>query len=180
MLEPELGHSPFENSADDKSRDGYTPSYPIFSGVKDPMVRALAAMVVGCDACPKGVVGSGPKDAHELLSRHSDKSGTELHEELAREIAGMKGSTVIDKDAVLCLAQSLVFEKTHDGGYVHGTPPPTLASILKISLPTRQESLTVRLLRLAKATMVIHMCFFQLKVLVLATCAKQKCASSVK
>jgi hypothetical protein len=35
-------------------RDGNTPSYPIFSSVKDPMVRALLAVVVGCDACPGG------------------------------------------------------------------------------------------------------------------------------
>lgn len=132
VLKPELeDHSPFEKSAVDKNLDGHTPSYPIFSGVKDPMVRALAALVVGCDACPKGVAGSGPKDAHEMLLRHSDKSGTQLHEELAREIASMQGSSVKDKDAVLCLAQSLVFEKTHDGGYVHGISPSTLGQYLK-------------------------------------------------
>ena len=131
LLETELGHSPFENSTVHKNRDGYTPSYPIFSGVKDPMVRALAAMVVGCDACPKGVAGSGPKDAYELLRKHSNKSGTELHQALAHDISSMKGSSVKDKDAVLCLAESLLYEKTHDGGYVHGAPPLELGRYLE-------------------------------------------------
>jgi hypothetical protein len=33
----------------------------------------------------------------------------------------MKGAIVKDKDAVLCLAKSILYEKTHDG-YVHLSP----------------------------------------------------------
>lgn len=44
-LELELGHSHFEKSTANKNRDGHTPFYFIFSGVKDPTVQALAALV---------------------------------------------------------------------------------------------------------------------------------------
>ena len=58
ILRPKLGRSPF-----DQTKGGRIPERPIFSGVHDPMTRALMAMVVGCDACPGGVAGSGPKAA---------------------------------------------------------------------------------------------------------------------
>jgi hypothetical protein len=44
ILKIKIGHSPFDN---DKNVDGRIPAYPIFSGVEDPMVRALTAMLVG-------------------------------------------------------------------------------------------------------------------------------------
>jgi len=44
ILHPKLGHSPFKG--------GRIPKHPIFSGVDDPMTRALVAMLPGCDACP--------------------------------------------------------------------------------------------------------------------------------
>lgn len=47
ILSTKLGHSPFEKR--DKHFKGRTPSYPIFSRVEDPMVRALLAVLVGCD-----------------------------------------------------------------------------------------------------------------------------------
>jgi hypothetical protein len=87
-----------------KAHDGIVPRYPVFSGIQDPMVRALVGLLVGCDPCPKGVVNSGPKAAFELLQRHSDKSGKALHETLAGDISNMTGSSVAEKDAVLCLA----------------------------------------------------------------------------
>ena len=39
--------------------DGSIPKYPIFNGITDPIVRALLAMIVGCNACPGGAKGSG-------------------------------------------------------------------------------------------------------------------------
>ena len=58
LLQPRLGHSPFSS---DEKKDGTVPLYPVFNGVKDPIVRALIAMMLGCDACPGGIPGIGPK-----------------------------------------------------------------------------------------------------------------------
>ena len=33
----------------------------------------------------------------------------------------MKGAIVKDRDTVLCLSKSILYQKTHDG-YVHGSP----------------------------------------------------------
>jgi hypothetical protein len=50
ILKTKLGHSPCDNK---KSVNGRVPAYSLFSDVKDPMVCALTAMLVGCDACQK-------------------------------------------------------------------------------------------------------------------------------
>ena len=101
---------------------GRVPTYPIFSGVDDPMVRALLALLVGCDACPGGVKGKGPMVAFKLLKKYGNKlSGGALHEKLADDISTMKGASVDDKDAALCLAKSLLYKKTNDG-YIHNSP----------------------------------------------------------
>ena len=116
ILCPKLGHSPFE-----KRFNGRVPQYPVFSGIVDPMIRALLAMLVGCDACPGGVNNKGPKAALELLKKHDALSGPDLHTALAQDISTMAGAVVKDKDAVLCLAKSILYEKT-GRGYVHGPP----------------------------------------------------------
>jgi hypothetical protein len=121
ILKTKLGHSPFN---DKRSVDGRVQLYPFFSDVKDPLLRALTAILLGCDAYPKGVEGAGPKVAHELLEKHRRLSGVELHNALAGAISIIKGATVRDKAAVLCLMKSLVYEKTDDGycRYVHDSP----------------------------------------------------------
>jgi hypothetical protein len=123
FLNPKLGHSPFVrmNSKAD-SLDGNIPKYPIFSGIKDPMVQALAGMVVSCDACPKEVENSRPVAVNMLLKKYADKSGAALHDALADDIIKVKGCTIDDKEALMCLAESLQYEKTQDGGYIHGKP----------------------------------------------------------
>jgi hypothetical protein len=115
ILQPKLGRSPFE------ANGGRIPEHPVFSGVNNPKVRALIAMVLGCDACPGGVIGSGPKTVSVLLKKHSDLSGNNLHDALAEEISSMNDAIVKDKHAVLCLARSILYEKTNNG-YVHGKP----------------------------------------------------------
>lgn len=59
-----------------------------FVGEADPMVRALLAMVVGCDACPGGVDGVGPQKALDLFNGtdKSNLSGAALHDKLAEAI----------------------------------------------------------------------------------------------
>jgi len=130
LLNPKLGYSLFAKSNDNKSIDGKVPKYPIFSGIKDPMVRALAGMIVGCDACPKGVKGSGAAAAYNLLLKHSDKNGTALHDALADDILKMKSCTLKDKETLVCLAESILYEKTNDG-YIHGKSPAVLGKFLE-------------------------------------------------
>ena len=43
------------------------PKYPLFDGVKDPQIRALIAIALGCDALPGGVPGLGASSLHNLL-----------------------------------------------------------------------------------------------------------------
>jgi hypothetical protein len=59
--------------------------------------------------------------AKDFLDKHCNLSGVKLHEALAEAISLMKGAIVKDKDAVLCLAKSILYEKMHNG-YVHGSP----------------------------------------------------------
>ena len=61
------------------------------------------------------------KVAKDLLDKHCNLSGVELHDALAEAISTTKGAIVKDKDAVLCLSKSILYQKTHDG-YVHGSP----------------------------------------------------------
>ena len=120
-MQPELGYSPFDSDEADKHRDTNVPKYPIFSGVNDPMVQALAGLFVSCDPCPKGVIGSGAKVTYELLQKYANKSSSELYDALAHNICQMNGSSLKDNTAVLCLADSILYKKTNNGGYVHGT-----------------------------------------------------------
>eukprot|EP00957_Ditylum_brightwellii_P100747 7678910-Ditylum_brightwellii.AAC.1 len=108
--------------------DGSSPDYPAFNGVHGQLVRALLAMTVGCDTCPGGVKGCGPKVASKLLLKHNDKVDTSLHNALATDIANLNNAPIKDKDATLCLCRSIIFEKTGDGehDYVYGIAPEIL------------------------------------------------------
>jgi 5'-3' exonuclease len=78
-------------------------------------------VLLGCDACPNGVEGAGPKVAKDLLDKYCYLSGVMLHDALAEAISTMKGAIVKDKESVLCLAKSILYEKTNDG-WIHGRP----------------------------------------------------------
>ena len=113
ILQPKIDRSPFDN--------GRVPQYPLFSGQKDPMVRALIALLVGCDACPGGVDGMGPKVAHELLTKNSSLSGTVLHDKLAEFISSSKNARIKEKTAVMAAAKSILYERTNHG-YIYDAP----------------------------------------------------------
>jgi len=116
IIRPKLDRSPFE-----KEGKGRVPDYPIFSGVKDPMVRALLSVCIGCDAVPGGVKGMGPKATSELISRYNALPGPILHNKLADDIRNAKDAVISEGEAVLCLAKSLLYEKTNNG-YMYGAP----------------------------------------------------------
>ena len=67
LLSKNLSHSPFSSHG---KNDGTVPTYPIFNGVNDPIARALIAMMLGCDACPGGIKGFGPRAAFDMLVAH--------------------------------------------------------------------------------------------------------------
>ena len=97
------------------------PKFPLFDGVTDPNMRALIALALGCDALPGGVPGVGASSLHNILSTCNNSS--EAHVELATKLANQKKALVKEPKALLCLANSLVYEKTKsDVGYMHGIP----------------------------------------------------------
>ena len=147
ILSPKIDHSPFE-----VARGGCIPTLPIFSGISDPMTRALLAIVVGCDACPGGVVGLGPKAASKLFEQHSELSGPTLHNTLAEAISNMSGAIVKDKCAVLCLAKSIMYERANSRYDVHKSPM-CWNDTLRILLIVKQKLLMVLPLQHAKDAM---------------------------
>jgi hypothetical protein len=97
------------------------PKFPLFDGVTDPKMRALIALALGCDALPGGVPGVGASSLHNLLSACNNSS--EMHVELATKLATEKKAVLKQPSAILCLVNSLVYEKTNsDVGYMHSIP----------------------------------------------------------
>ena len=98
------------------------PKYPLFSGVHNPKIRALIALALGCDALPGGVPGVGAKSLHDLLGTcNLDSSG--MYVELASKITSQKKAVIRDPQALLCLANSLIYEKTtSEIGYMYDPP----------------------------------------------------------
>jgi hypothetical protein len=99
------------------------PKYPLFNEVEDPKMRALMALALGCDALPWGVPGVGASSLHNLLQACNWNDSQDLHLEFATKLASLKKSVVRDPNALLCLANSLVYEKTtSEIGYMHHAP----------------------------------------------------------
>lgn len=97
------------------------PKFPLFDGVADHKMRALIALALGCDALPGGIPGIGASSLHNLIVTCNCSS--EGHVELATKLAAQKKALLKDPNALLCLANSLVYEKTtSDVGYMHGIP----------------------------------------------------------
>lgn len=99
------------------------PKFPLFDRVKNPTVWALIGIALGCDALPGGVPGVGTSSLYNLLDtcHWDDLSG--VHVELATKLANQKKAVVKDPQALLCLANSLIYERTSSGiGYMFGAP----------------------------------------------------------
>ena len=101
ILAPRLRYFPFLKDKDSDA-DGRVPTNQIFSRENNPMIWALLMMIVGCDACTKGVVDSDPKAAEKLLKKHHDASKSEavFHAALAKNISTMNGSMLKNKEVV--------------------------------------------------------------------------------
>lgn len=99
------------------------PKFPLFNGVEDPTTRALIALALGCDALPGGVAGVGTSSLHNLLGTCNWDDLAGVHVELAKKLACQKKSLVKDPAALLCLANSLIYEKTNSAiGYMYAIP----------------------------------------------------------
>lgn len=117
ILRPTIGRDVFDRE----------PKHPIFDGEYNPKVRALCAVALGCDALPQGIPGFGPAKIDKLLARAQEQVEDNLDEEeycdkIAQAIAGHQNARVKDKDAIVCLANSLIFETTCGGRFIHGRP----------------------------------------------------------
>ena len=117
ILRPTIGRDVFDSE----------PKYPIFDGEYNPRVRALCAVALGCDALPQGIPGFGPAKIDKLLAQAQVQVEDKLDEEeycdkIAQAIASHQNARVKDKNAIICLANSLIFETTCGGRYMHGRP----------------------------------------------------------
>ena len=97
------------------------PKFPLFDGVNDPKMRALIAIALGCDALPGGVPGVGAASLSNLLTMCSNH--VLIHEKFAEILCEQRRAIVKDPQALLCIAHSLLYEKTNsDYGYMFGAP----------------------------------------------------------
>ena len=53
------------------------PPHPVFEGITDMKTRALIAVIIGCDVCPGGVDGIGPKVVDDKLKEMKEKNKNE-------------------------------------------------------------------------------------------------------
>jgi len=101
----------------------HRPKYPLFDGMKNHLLRALIAVALGSDAWPGGIRSFGPKAADDALkaidNMYSDDD--ERNELFLSKLVEYAGCDVKDKSAILCFAQSLIYE-TSTVGYIHGPP----------------------------------------------------------
>ena len=96
---------------------------PLFDGVSNPRMQALIAIALGCDALPGGVPGIGAGTLHKLLSACNWNDPLGVHVELAAKLAIQQKALVTDPEALLCMANSLMYEKTNSVvGYMFDIP----------------------------------------------------------
>jgi len=99
------------------------PKFPLFNKVGDPKMRALIALALGCDALPGGVPGLGASSLSNLLQTCNCNDVHGLHLEFATKLTSQKKALIKQPDALLCLANSLIYEKTTSvAGYMHHAP----------------------------------------------------------
>lgn len=99
------------------------PKFPLFDGVSDPRTRALIAIALGCDALPGGVPGVGASSLRNLLDKCNWNNPSGVHVDFAVKLANQKRALVKDPQALLCIANSLIFEKTNsETGYMYEIP----------------------------------------------------------
>lgn len=99
------------------------PKFPLFDGIADPKIRALIAIALGCDALPGGVPGVGTTSLHNLLGACNWNNQLTLLEELSKKLANQNKATIKDANALLCLVNSLIYEKTNsEVGYMYNIP----------------------------------------------------------
>jgi len=98
------------------------PKFPIFQSLKDPMIRALAAVAIGCDVWPGGIKGVGVSKVFKVIQEFSEKPPKDgPAEALAAQLVKCRSSALIDPQVLICFAKAFMYEKS-SGGYVHNRP----------------------------------------------------------
>jgi hypothetical protein len=91
--------------------------------VEDPQIQALIAIALGCDALPGGVPGLGASSLHNLLETCNRNGSHGFHFEFANKLATQKKALINDPHSLLCIANSLIYEKTTSStGYMYHVP----------------------------------------------------------
>lgn len=83
----------------------------------------MIAIALGCDALPGGVPGLGASSLHNLLETCNRNDFHGFHFELATKLANQKKTLIKDPQALLCLANLLMYEKTTSStAYMYNAP----------------------------------------------------------
>ena len=98
------------------------PKFPLFDNVRNPKTRALIGIALGCDVLPGGVPGVGASSLNNLLGT-VDLEADGAPVDLATKLSAVKKAQLKDAHALLCIANSLVYERTtSELGYMFETP----------------------------------------------------------
>lgn len=98
------------------------PKFPLFNNVCNPKIRALIGVSLGCDVLPGGVPGLGASSLNNILST-IDLEADGATVDLATKLGTVKKAQLKDTQALLCIANSLVYERTtSELGYMFETP----------------------------------------------------------
>jgi len=99
------------------------PKFPLFDNVDDPKIRALIGIALGCDALSGGVPALGASVLQDLLCTCNWNDSFGLHLEIVTKLASRRKAVVKDPNVLLCLVNSIIYEKTiSEVGYMHHIP----------------------------------------------------------
>ena len=98
------------------------PKFPLLDNVRNPKMRSLIGIALGCDVLPGGVPGLGASSLNNILGT-VDLEADGAPADLATKLSAVKKAQLKDAQALLCIANSLVYERTtSELGYMFETP----------------------------------------------------------
>lgn len=98
------------------------PKFPLFNNIRNPKTRALLGIALGCDVLPGGVPGLGASSLSNILSTVDlETDGAPF--DLATKLSTVNKAQLKDAQALLCMANSLLYERTtSELGYMFESP----------------------------------------------------------
>ena len=130
-----------------------SPKHPIFEGISDLKLRALMAVVIGCDVCPSGIKSAGPHFVEKVIDDLKLELGPEVDEdaiyqklmdaavEKSRPKSTATTNPKYSREVLTSFVHGIIYEPTneHPGDseeppvptYLTGSDPPTLCKYLE-------------------------------------------------